>query len=145
MNWTIAEIEKRLAAGTIRSYEVMNKAGPVVKVPKVKKEAKQVSWIREQLQHFEGLLKYKVEEEYRFHKKRKWRFDFAIPELKIAIEYEGLNSEKSGHTTLKGYTSDTEKYNEAQQLGWKVIRYTVLNYNNVIIDLRLLLAEYIKG
>ena len=27
-------------------------------------------------------------EEHRFHPKRKWRFDYAIPEKKIAIEVE---------------------------------------------------------
>lgn len=27
--------------------------------------------------------------EYRFHPTRKWRFDFAIPHIKVAIEIEG--------------------------------------------------------
>lgn len=30
------------------------------------------------------------ESEYQFHETRKYRFDWAIPEYKIAIEYEGL-------------------------------------------------------
>lgn len=81
------------------------------------------------------LAKVKFLEEYRFHPKRRWRFDFAIPELMIGIEYEGLVSEKSGHTTFKGYTKDTEKYNEAQKLGWIVLRYTALNYRNFTEDL----------
>jgi very-short-patch-repair endonuclease len=66
--------------------------------------------------------------EYRFHDVRQYRFDIAIPDKMIAIEYEGLNSEKSGHTTLKGYTKDTDKYNLAASLGWTVLRYTALNY-----------------
>lgn len=74
-------------------------------------------------------------EEHRFHPDRKWRFDFAIPEHKIAIEYEGIYSRKSGHTTHKGYTKDTEKYNEAAKLGWTVLRYTANTYKRVIDDI----------
>jgi hypothetical protein len=76
------------------------------------------------------------EKEYRFHHERKFRFDFAIPSLKIGIEYEGLMSEKSRHTTVKGYTSDADKYNLAQSCGWRVFRYTALNYTNLTNDLK---------
>ena len=75
------------------------------------------------------------EKELKFHPERKWRFDFAIPEMKVAIEYEGLMSEKSRHTTISGFTNDSEKYNAAQALGWKVLRYTALNYKNLSNDL----------
>ncbi len=71
-----------------------------------------------------------------FHPTRKWRFDFAIVEHKIGIEYEGINSEKSRHTTITGYTEDANKYNEAQKLGWKVLRYTAINYKNITQDLK---------
>jgi len=79
--------------------------------------------------------KIEVVKEHKFHPERKWRFDFAVPAKMIAIEYEGLNSERSGHTTLSGYTKDTEKYNAAQALGWKVIRFTVKNYKTVLKEL----------
>lgn len=74
--------------------------------------------------------------EFKFHPKRRFRFDVAIPSYMIAIEYEGLNSEKSGHTTLTGYTKDCEKYNLAQVSGWKVLRYTAINYKSFDIDLQ---------
>jgi hypothetical protein len=77
--------------------------------------------------------------EYKFHHERKWKFDYAIPELKIAIEYEGLMSEKSGHTTITGYSDNCEKYNMAVILGWKVLRYTALNWNNLREDLKKLI------
>ncbi|HWB62142.1 MAG TPA: hypothetical protein VG603_01435 [Chitinophagales bacterium] len=80
-----------------------------------------------------------VQEEYLFHPSRKWRFDFAIPEKKIAIEYEGVMGGKSRHTTITGYSGDTEKYNEAAKLGWKVLRYTKLTYRELINDLKALL------
>ena len=74
-----------------------------------------------------------AEEEYRFapkpppgEKRRQWRFDFAWPDKKIAIEYEGgIWKGKSRHTTGKGFRDDCIKYNEAQALGWKVYRFSV--------------------
>lgn len=77
----------------------------------------------------------KFRKEYHFAKGRRYRFDFCIPDYKLGIEYDGLNSVKSGHTTLIGYTSDTEKLNLAVKEGWTVLRYTVLNYRNVLQDL----------
>jgi len=78
-------------------------------------------------------------EEHRFHPKRKWRFDIALPEHKIAIEYEGVFRGKSRHTTPIGYTKDTEKYNQAAMLGWKILRYTALNYTNMLDNVLFLL------
>jgi hypothetical protein len=73
--------------------------------------------------------------EYRFHPTRKWRFDYAIPERKIAIEYNGIMSAKSRHTTVIGYSNDLEKINQAQLLGWKVLQYTPLNVGQLVDDI----------
>jgi len=64
------------------------------------------------------------EREYRFHPKRKWRFDFADVENKIAIECEGGIYSGGRHTRGKGYEGDCEKYNQATIMGWKILRYT---------------------
>ena len=74
---------------------------------------------------------YNYVKELKFHPKRKWRFDFAIESLRIAIEYEGIMSEKSRHTTITGMSADCDKYNAAQLLGWKVLRFTAINYKNL--------------
>ena len=66
-------------------------------------------------------------DEYQFHPTRKWKFDIAIHELKIAIEYEGIAGGRSRHTEIEGYTQDCEKYNAAQILGWIVLRFTAKN------------------
>jgi len=79
--------------------------------------------------------------EFKFSKSRKFRSDIAIPNHKIAIEYEGIFSLKSRHTTLKGYTMDTEKYNLATTEGWKVLRYTALNYKNLENDIKQLIRK----
>lgn len=70
-----------------------------------------------------------------FDEERAWRFDWCILSHKIAFEYEGIIAKKSRHTTITGFTGDTEKYNTAQRQGWKVFRYTALNYLDLVIDL----------
>jgi len=79
--------------------------------------------------------------EHRFHAVRRFKFDWAIPSHKVAIEYEGVNSDKSRHTTKVGYSKDCEKYNLAAADGWRVLRYTALNYTQMTDDLRNLLTS----
>lgn len=76
--------------------------------------------------------------EHYFNQERKWRFDFFIETQykKIGIEYEGIMSEKSRHTTVTGYTGDLDKYNSAAVMGIFVLRYSALNYKNAIQDLK---------
>lgn len=94
------------------------------------------------LQHIKNSLKLnniQYVTELKFSDERQFRFDIAIPYLKVAIEYEGMMSEKSGHTTILGYTKDCTKYNLAQLEGWKVLRYTTLNFSDFDNDLKKLL------
>ena len=60
--------------------------------------------------------------EYRFHPTREWRFDFAIPERRVAIEVEGGVWNGGRHFRPEGYLRDMEKYNEAAACGWRVLR-----------------------
>jgi very-short-patch-repair endonuclease len=62
--------------------------------------------------------------EYRFHPTRRWRFDFAWPDKKIALECEGGTWKYGRHNRPKGFEDDAEKYNEAGLLGWMVLRCT---------------------
>jgi len=64
------------------------------------------------------------EREYKFHPTRKWRFDFAWPLEKFAVEIEGGVWSGGRHTRGKGFIEDCIKYNEAVMLGWRVIRVT---------------------
>ena len=97
------------------------------------------------LLYIKNMLKYNkipFTEEYQFdiEKKRKFRFDIAIPERKIAIEYEGIFSEKSRHTNAQGYSTDAEKYTLAAMQGWEVWRYTAMNYKNFNQDIMILVS-----
>jgi len=62
--------------------------------------------------------------EYRFHPKRRWRFDYAIIDHKVAIEIEGGVWEYGRHNRASGFLKDMEKYNEAAAMGWKLLRFT---------------------
>jgi len=79
--------------------------------------------------------------EYRFHPVRRWRFDIAIflpDNICVAVEYDGIMSAKSRHTSCTGFTGDCDKTNAAAVLGWKILRYTVLNFRNFKTDLETL-------
>lgn len=67
------------------------------------------------------------EREWRFHPTRKWRFDFAWPGDKLAVEVEGgiwlpAMGKKGRHNTGAGIEADMEKYNAAALMGWRLIR-----------------------
>ena len=64
------------------------------------------------------------ESEFRFHKLRRWRFDFAFPDRKIGIECEGGTWSNGRHVRGLGFEKDAEKYNTAAIDGWLVLRFT---------------------
>lgn len=65
-----------------------------------------------------------IELEYRFHPPRRWRFDWAIPTEKIAIEYHGGIYSAGRHTRGTGFQNDREKMNQAAIDGWIVLEIT---------------------
>ena len=69
-------------------------------------------------------LKIELVKEFRFHPTRRWRFDYAFPELKIAVEVEGGVYIQGRHTRGSGFIKDMEKYNTAASMGWTILRVT---------------------
>lgn len=92
--------------------------------------------------------------QYVFHPVRRWRFDFAVPSLKVAVEIQGMGrvmpsycnrcksvarcpkcgkppmvSQAGGHQTPKGMRNDCEKNNEALMLGWRIITFSTAAYD----------------
>lgn len=65
-------------------------------------------------------------QEHKFHDKRKWRFDFAWIDNKLAMEIEGGIHIRGGgrHNRGTGYEKDMEKYNAANALGWRLLRFS---------------------
>ncbi|WP_429112543.1 hypothetical protein [Aeromonas rivipollensis] len=59
-----------------------------------------------------------------FHPKRKWRFDYAWEEQKLALEIHGGIHSGGRHTRGRGFVEDRAKMNEASLLGWTVLEVT---------------------
>ena len=62
--------------------------------------------------------------ELKFHPLRRWRFDWAFTEAKLAVEVEGGVWTGGRHTRGVGFLKDCEKYAEALIHGWRVLRVT---------------------
>ena len=62
--------------------------------------------------------------EFPFAPPRRWRFDYAWPDHKIALEVEGGAWTRGRHTRGSGFIRDMAKYNQAALLGWRVFRVT---------------------
>lgn len=62
--------------------------------------------------------------EHRFHETRKWRWDLAWPEFKVAVECEGGVYTQGRHTRGKGFENDCEKASEGAAAGWLLVRAT---------------------
>lgn len=91
-------------------------------------------------------LKVECVKEYKFHPTRRWRFDFAIPEYKIAIEIDGGVWTYGRHNRSAGYIADMEKMNAAASLGWIVLKFTPQEqYNKATFELIRQTIETIKN
>ena len=84
--------------------------------------------------------------EHRFHAVRRWRFDFAYPDQKLAIEVEGGVWSGGRHTRGAGFTKDCEKYNTALMDGWRVYRCTpqMVEAGIVVRDIEIMLGNVCK-
>ena len=70
-------------------------------------------------------------QEVLFHPTRKWRFDLAWPELKVAVEYQGgIFSRQASHSSISHIMRDQQKGNEAQLHGWIVIYANAATVNS---------------
>lgn len=57
--------------------------------------------------------------EYQFHPVRKWRFDLAWPQFKVAIEVQGGLWMQGRHVQPAALEKEYEKLNIAAALGWR--------------------------
>ena len=82
------------------------------------------------------------EREYRFCERR-WKFDFAWPEKRLAVEIEGAVWVGGRHTRGSGFIADMEKYNAAASMGWFVFRFDggAVKRGDAIK----FMSEYLKG
>ena len=99
----------------------------------VKKQGKKVHRQLALLRFYLRALNLEFVEEYKFHPTRRWRFDLAVPELKLALEYQGHGTTGKtehigGHASIVGLTQDCEKDFAAVMEGWRVLKFTALHF-----------------
>lgn len=142
MTWSLKYIEQLKAAGKIRGYKQLQPVQPVQRTggrivgKHFKKRSKEKDFIAWNLMYWCNDHAVILEEEYKFHPDRNFRFDWCIPALRIAVEYEGGIFDPNGdHRSVKGISRDVTKYNLAAIDGWKVLRFTALDYKNLINEL----------
>lgn len=61
---------------------------------------------------------------------RQFRFDFAFPARRVAVELEGgifLRNRNKGHASPKELLASMEKNNAAMLQGWRVLRYSTID------------------
>jgi hypothetical protein len=62
-------------------------------------------------------------QEYWFHPTRNWRFDYAWPNRKVAIEIDGGTWIQGRHNRGSSFWAEKEKLNEAASMNWLVLHY----------------------
>lgn len=61
--------------------------------------------------------------EYQFAAPRRWRFDFAWPSIKLAVEVQGGVWSGGRHVRPAGFAAECERRNHAALAGWAVLEY----------------------
>lgn len=83
--------------------------------------------------------------EFAFHPGRRWRFDYAWPGARIAVEQEGGiwaadgSRAKAAHARPAAIVRDMEKGNAAVLLGWRVLRFEPSKMHEACQAVKLLL------
>ncbi len=62
--------------------------------------------------------------EHRFHPTRRWRFDYALVDNKVALEVQGGLFVGGRHSRGPALLKEHEKLNAAAVLGWRVLFVT---------------------
>ena len=115
----------RLKQDQLRKWIKEGRVRGITDLPKTKKPQAPSLGEETLAQQIKALKLPPPERELLFHPERKWRFDFAYPTIKIAVEVEGSTLYgRSRHSKGEGFENDCRKYNFATLLGWRVFRFS---------------------
>lgn len=69
--------------------------------------------------------------EHRFHPVRRFRFDFAIPSARVAVEVNGAIWTQGRHSRGSGLRSEYDKMRLAAIAGWRVLPFATDEINQI--------------
>lgn len=98
---------------------------PAQQLAKAQRQAKAEALELAMLQQIRGAGLPQPVREFAADVDRKWRFDFAWPAQRVALEVEGGVWTGGRHTRGAGFIADCEKYNHLAIAGWVVLRVAV--------------------
>jgi very-short-patch-repair endonuclease len=84
------------------------------------------------------------ETQVRFDDTRRWRFDFAWPSARLAVEVNGGEWSQGRHNRAAGMRGDYEKINTATIQGWRVLQFagSQVTDGSAVLVIRAALAEF---
>lgn len=143
-NWSEKRIRELKNSGRIRDFNSppRQKAYSSDQKPvHIKPRSAGLDWLEWNLLYWGNERSLSLAREFEFDKpNRKWKFDFAFPAVKLAVEFEGgVFQNAMSHTSAGGVARDIEKYNRAQVLGWRVVRVTAKDYTTALRTLEQLI------
>lgn len=106
-----------------------NKPTPEHVQPRRTPRARVASKLELELAGHLSVMELKPEQQFKFHPERKWRLDFAFPDVHVGVEIDGgiFAAENGGeagkHARGAGRCADMEKRNAAGELGWVILNY----------------------
>jgi hypothetical protein len=129
--WNKNHLQHLQKSGKIQGFTFPQKKKGKSVIPREK--PKGIIWLEWNLTYWCNQRALTLEREYKFSPDRDFRSDFAITGIKVLIEYEGgIFMARGGHNSPKGIQRDIDKYQLAQQLGYRVIRVTAKTYTTVL-------------
>jgi very-short-patch-repair endonuclease len=83
--------------------------------------------------------------ELKFHPVRKWRFDFAIPSARVAVEVNGGVWTAGRHSRGSGLLKEYEKMRAAAILGWRVLPFATDEISRIQMDVWAAVHHRLEG
>lgn len=145
MNITTAEILALSAEHQLR--KALAATLPAVKPEPERPKSMCKSKLEERFAHLWSVLvsDIELERQYRFHPERRWRFDFAHPETRIAVELQGGVWTRGRHSRGAGQIADMKRRNAAQlEGGWTVLEYATAD-TTAVNEVANAIRERMKG
>ncbi len=129
MRWTQEQVDAYNAKLRGRGASAEHDVKGDVSRPVARAVTRRGSPLETELHGHLTMMQLAPEAQHKFHPERKWRLDFAFPDVLVGVEIDGdIFAAENGATAGKhargaGRCKDMEKRNAAGELGWLILNY----------------------